>query len=1325
MRRNALLFIALLSICFQGGVSAQTFKSPPLLPTAFDPSTVATGDFNHDGNPDLIYVDGSGQGQHTLHVLLGRGDGTFAQGQNIVLPAGICLGQCTINIADISGDGLPDLIIGGGVEINPKIAVFLGNANGTFQSPIISNLTPTPGAFSSANGLMAIADFNGDGALDLAVGIPFDGIHILLGDKTGNFTETTALPDDTLSTDLHAVDINHDGHLDIVALGNTSTGGFNVLFGNGDGTFQFPVLHEIGAGFKGYLADVDGDGQPDILAELTPVFNVRQIIFLKGNPDGTFAPPLVVGQLPFDFNIATVAIGDFNNDGILDLELSNQTGVGILLGQPGLTFGPMITSLSGGALFPGTLVPLVNSPAQADFNKDGHLDLAIPAAGGVVLLMGNGDGTFQSEAQVYDVGSAVTTIAVADFNGDKLPDIAVATGAPIPRLLLGQADGTFVLAPDPNTSTGSGPGSLAVGDFNGDGHFDLELGPNISNGIPTLVFGDGQGHFSSPVTVPTASDAIADFNGDGHSDMAVVTGNFVLGGCIPGCPLIVSLGQTNNTFLTRNTTLTGIGGSIVTAIGDLNGDGIQDVVVNGSGLLQVWLGNGDGTFTKGITLDISSFTGGAAIDPSAATIVDIDGDGRKDLVLAPLLLLGNNFFTAPQAVMILYGHGDGTFEPSMFVPVSHYYNHLKVADLNQDGRPDLVLNDDVGIAVIMNLGNRTFEDESHYVAGTAIAGVTVADVNGDGFPDLVVANPGGTTVAVLLNNPNGVPLGGVHPLVSLSISPEPSDFSAPITASVIVSAPNLTSPAPSGNVDFVLDGSLAATVPLSSGTASFVFTAPLTPGVHQVFATYSADTTYSIASVNQPHTVNRQVFATQTVLTATPLTSLASQTVHLEANVSAAGGGTVCPPIQGNICSWGTLTFLDGAKTLHSGPTDTNGRAVFDTATLGAGPHALSAVYHGFSNAVEIFPQSTSAPVTVTVTSVSTATSASLSNASIPAGTIVTITASVSSGSGTPFGGATFFDGTTPLGTAALHADGTATFSTASLAAGTHAISASFNANSTFAGSSSTPVALVVTAPPASAIATFLALSTGLHPENGSLSLSAKVAAAHGSPQSTIVFLDRGVILGSVMSDTTGTATLTIPLPASGAHSFTASFSGDSQFAPSASPELQEFWSDSGPAFSVVVDPVIMKAAAGVASGKVSVSAVGPLQDTLQLSCPSGLPAGYSCSFSPAALSQSGVSEVSIRRSAVSSTTAPARNMLPSSLAVVAVLMGGLFIVPRRRALAAMAVLCFLGVFFLSGCGGREQQASQIAVITVQAASGTGQARSVHAAQLLLMLSDR
>jgi hypothetical protein len=810
------------------------------------------------------------------------------------LPAGICSFSCTINIGDVSGDGFPDLIMGGNNALQGEIGVLLGNGDGTFQPPIVSNLTPSPTGFPSLTGVMAIGDFNGDGAPDLAVGDRANNvIDILLGNKSGSFTQSDILPQGVSSFDLHAVDLNHDGHLDLVALGGPASGGFVIYFGNGDGTFPSSVLHEVGAGFQGFLVDVDKDGLPDILAELNTTGTLTQIIFLKGNADGTFDSPVVIGQLPN--NVGLVDVGDFNHDGILDLEVTNQTGVGILLGQSGLSFGSMITSLSGG----NRMIGFSGAPAQADFNKDGNPDLAAPADGGIVLLSGKGDGTFLSAAQVYDVGSPVTTIAVGDFNGDKLLDIAVAIDASIPRLLLGHGGGTFVPAPDLNNTHGSGPNSLAVGDFNGDGRADLSLGP-IGSASPTVLFGDGQGGFSAPLTVPTGTPNIADFNRDGRSDM--VGSTISLAACTPGCPLTVSLGQTNNTFVTESTTLFGVA-AFVTAIGDLNGDGIPDVVVTGDGVLQVWLGKGDGTFSKGISVDVPGFTeaDGLSIGTNGV-IVDLDGDGKNDLVLPRFVDLARVVDAPPQGVLILYGKGDGTFEAPVLLPTSHLYNHLTVADLNQDQRPDLVLDDGFGIAVILNRGSRAFEDESRYVAGSSIVGVTAVDVNGDGFPDLVVANPGATTVVVLLNNPNGIPPGGLHPLVSLSVTPEPSQFAAAFTATAAVSAPNGTSPAPTGTVDFFLDGSLSGTTTLSSGTASFTFTASLKPGLHQLAAAYSGDSTYSMASANQEHTVNLQIVPTQTVLTATPATVLTSQTVQLVATVSA-GSDTPCPPVPGNICS--------------------------------------------------------------------------------------------------------------------------------------------------------------------------------------------------------------------------------------------------------------------------------------------------------------------------------------------------------------------------------------------------------------------------------------
>jgi hypothetical protein len=233
------------------------------------------------------------------------------------------------------------------------------------------------------------------------------------------------------------------------------------------------------------------------------------------------------------------------------------------------------------------------------------------------------------------------------------------------------------------------------------------------------------------------------------------------------------------------------------------------------------------------------------------------------------------------------------------------------------------------------------------------------------------------------------------------------------------------------------------------------------------------------------------------------------------------------------------------------------------------------------------------------------------------------------------------------------------------------------------------------------------------------------VAAEQGLPQSTVVFLDGGVILGNLMTDSAGTAVLTIPVPRNGVHSFTASFSGDSQFAPSVSPELQEVWPDSGPGFSVAINSAIMRFNGGVAAGEVSVTTAGVLQDAVHLSCASGLPVGYSCRFEPSSLSQGGISHLSIRQSVVSRNNLDSRNPLLSGLGLLAVLVGGLFVLPRRRALVMMATLFLASLGVLSGCGGREPQVSQIAVVTVQATSGTGQALSVHSAQLVLMVSDR
>jgi hypothetical protein len=162
LRYRTLLRVSLSLVLLVTSGLAQTFKNPILIPTALDPAKLGTADFNQDGNPDLAYVDAG----DTLHVLLGHGDGTFAESQTVGLPTGIC--ACYINIADVTADGKLDLLIGSGGAVSASVAVFPGNGDGTFGTPIVSTFAAS-NEYVGVGTRMAVGDVNGDGALDLVV----------------------------------------------------------------------------------------------------------------------------------------------------------------------------------------------------------------------------------------------------------------------------------------------------------------------------------------------------------------------------------------------------------------------------------------------------------------------------------------------------------------------------------------------------------------------------------------------------------------------------------------------------------------------------------------------------------------------------------------------------------------------------------------------------------------------------------------------------------------------------------------------------------------------------------------------------------------------------------------------------------------------------------------------------------------------------------------------------------------------------------------------------------------------------------------------------
>ena len=330
-----------------------------------------------------------------------------------------------VAVGDFNADGLQDLAVAN--HDSNTVSVLLGVGNGDFQeapqSPIAVGTTPV---------WIAVGDFNGDGKPDLAVAnVNSDTVSVLLGNGDGTFqaAQTFAVGDGP--TSVTAGDFNRDGVQDL-ATGNWFSGDVSVLLGIGNRTFEQPASLPSGVSvISPVVGDFDGDGKLDLAVAN---YSNNNISVFWGNGDGTFQqPPLIVpsgGALPNG-----VVVGDFDGDHKLDLAVANS-------GNP-------------------NLIP--------------------PDPGNVAVLLGNGDRTFQAP-QTYAAGHTPLTVAVGDFDGDRVPDLAVANfGDSDPKVgdpgnvavLLGNGDGTFQ-APQP-FAVGTNPQFVAVGDFNGDRVDDLAV----------------------------------------------------------------------------------------------------------------------------------------------------------------------------------------------------------------------------------------------------------------------------------------------------------------------------------------------------------------------------------------------------------------------------------------------------------------------------------------------------------------------------------------------------------------------------------------------------------------------------------------------------------------------------------------------------------------------------------------------------------------------------------------------------------------------------------------------------------------------------------
>ena len=432
------------------------------------------------------------------------------------------------------------------------------------------------------------------------------------------------------------------------------------------------------------------------------------------------------------------------------------------LAPPGFSFRPTV---------PADFLP--TAVVSGDFNRDGHMDWAISNAGSnnIWIYPGKGDGSSQVPTIVKLSGYSPVAMAAADMNGDGKLDLVVAEADSLSVVvLLGNGDGTF--QQERRTFVPGAPLSIAVADFDGDGDLDVVAGLVIGVEGTPLAFlpGDGKGnlglpafHFGGSYFAETIALAAADLNHDGLPDLVAVQLQFGMDGVLlgtqfagAGAHVYLNAGKGSFKLLQiadPDATQDQIGyfGHAVTsvALADVNRDGCVDLVaVDHVGLADFLPGLCNGSFD---TANRKTF--GAGVPGAAATLADLNADGKLDLVVGGFHFNDNSFggTSAGDAVSVLLGHGDGTFGAPTLFRGEPSMNSVAIADLNGDGKPDIVTANEStdSASIYLNNGNGGFgiptggyagylsSNRVHGANNAPMTNFAYADVNGDGKSDLV------------------------------------------------------------------------------------------------------------------------------------------------------------------------------------------------------------------------------------------------------------------------------------------------------------------------------------------------------------------------------------------------------------------------------------------------------------------------------------------------------------------------------------------------------------------------------------------------------------
>ena len=696
-----------------------------------------------------------------LHIISAVGVGALPH----FSPSSAMAGEAVSDfaVADFNGDGKPDV-----AAVGAKLAVLInttpaGATTATYAGQLSLTLPNSPCC-------VITADFNADHRPDLAVLDGVGNIAVLLNTTTPGAATATFSAQPTLfaaAVAIAAADLDGDGRPELVA---TTSGSAVRVFPNPPTGFDSGTLISFTVGAPQnqlLLVDINGDGAIDIVASQTPQQLLAVLVSTATPGTIDFQPVQFLGA---GASPVSLAQADLNGDGHPDVLVANTTGAGAFSVLFNTTPAGSSTVTTSGNFFLANGMP--DAFAMADLNGDGHADLIelINGQSAPFYRLGRTAPTattadFTSIVPAVGSGWGNRRVVVSDVNGDGLPDLIGVNGssngiavalqtAPASAPAFGFTGQTAVTA-------GFAAQSIAVADFNLDGRIDVASANYNSNTVSMLFNTTAPGattpQFATPVDLPGGGDPNAvvagDLNGDGKPDL-VHAGNF-------SGSLLVDL----NTTPTGNTTPSfaaqvgfAVAAPTALALADINGDGKLDLVAaqddpgNQVGVLLNTMAVG--ATTPGFS---AAFPFATDARPNALAVSDLNGDGKPDLMLTS--------FTANTVSILLnstpLGSSSPTFLPKQTLATGSIPTAVASADLNGDGRPDLLaINSDTHPPSLRAWINTTplVSNTASFAAPldfpisiASSAALTLADVDGDGRIDAIVANYASQHVAVLRN----------------------------------------------------------------------------------------------------------------------------------------------------------------------------------------------------------------------------------------------------------------------------------------------------------------------------------------------------------------------------------------------------------------------------------------------------------------------------------------------------------------------------------------------------------------------------------------------